>query len=211
MCIKVGWCNNSNLCNITFKFNQHFICHWLVYILSGLELSTFFSVSLLPLYLLIFLFDAISETSSNCGRPLKQKTGFWHTKNKWNTAVQFPVFTVPTAGSNSDNCGTLSFVPPIYFSLTVVCTSCPSISEYFDSATHWFLLLMQWIFLCFFPVFTAVCGSYSTAALRHIVLLPEWVPSFISRGAAHTKRRERPLLAKEGTISLKMLHVLVFL
>ena len=47
----------------------------------------------------------------------------------------------------------------------------------------------------------AVCGSYSTAALRHIVLLPEWVPSFISRGAAHTKRRERPLLAKEGTTS----------
>ena len=46
----------------------------------------------------------------------------------------------------------------------------------------------------------AVCGSYSTAALRRIVLLPEWVPSFISRGAAHTKRRERPLLAKEGTI-----------
>ena len=45
-----------------------------------------------------------------------------------------------------------------------------------------------------------VCGSYSTAALSHIVLLPEWVPSFISRGAAHTKRRERPLLAKEGTI-----------
>ena len=42
--------------------------------------------------------------------------------------------------------------------------------------------------------------SYTTAALRHIVLLPEWVPSFISRGAAHTKRRERPLLAKEGTI-----------
>ena len=42
--------------------------------------------------------------------------------------------------------------------------------------------------------------SYSTAALRHIVLLPELVPSFISRGAAHTKRRERPLLAKEGTI-----------
>jgi hypothetical protein len=36
--------------------------------------------------------------------------------------------------------------------------------------------------------------------LRHIVLLPERVPSFISRGAAHTKRRERPLLAKEGTI-----------
>jgi hypothetical protein len=25
------------------------------------------------------------------------------------------------------------------------------------------------------------------------------VPSFISRGAAHTKRRERPLLAKDGT------------
>ena len=46
----------------------------------------------------------------------------------------------------------------------------------------------------------AVCGYYSTAALRHIVLLPEWVPSFISRGAAHTKRRERPLLAKEGTV-----------
>ena len=46
----------------------------------------------------------------------------------------------------------------------------------------------------------AVSGSYSTAALRHIVLLPEWVPSFISTGAAHTKRRERPLLAKEGTI-----------
>ena len=46
----------------------------------------------------------------------------------------------------------------------------------------------------------AVCGSYSTAPLRHIVLLPEWVPSFISRGAAHTKRHERPLLAKEGTI-----------
>ena len=46
----------------------------------------------------------------------------------------------------------------------------------------------------------AVCASYSTAAFRHIVLLPKWVPSFISRGAAHTKRRERPLLAKEGTI-----------
>ena len=46
----------------------------------------------------------------------------------------------------------------------------------------------------------AVCASYSTAALRHIVLIPEWVPSFISRGAAHTKRRERPLLTKEGTI-----------
>ena len=46
----------------------------------------------------------------------------------------------------------------------------------------------------------AVCGSYSTDALRHIVLLPEWDPSFISRGAAHTKRRERPLLAMEGTI-----------
>ena len=46
----------------------------------------------------------------------------------------------------------------------------------------------------------AVCGSYNTAALRHIVLLPEWFPSFISRGAAHTKRRERPLLAKEGPI-----------
>ena len=47
----------------------------------------------------------------------------------------------------------------------------------------------------------AVCWYYSTAALRPIVFLPEWVPSFISRGAAHTKRRERPLLAKEGTIS----------
>jgi hypothetical protein len=47
----------------------------------------------------------------------------------------------------------------------------------------------------------AVCGSYRTAALWHIVLLPERVPSFISRGAAHTKRREKPLLAKEGTIS----------
>ena len=46
----------------------------------------------------------------------------------------------------------------------------------------------------------AVCESYSSAALRHIVLLLERVPSFISRGAAHTKRRERPLLAKEGTI-----------
>ena len=46
----------------------------------------------------------------------------------------------------------------------------------------------------------AVCGSYSTAALRHTVLLHELVPSFISRGAAHTKRRERPQLAKEGTI-----------
>jgi hypothetical protein len=47
----------------------------------------------------------------------------------------------------------------------------------------------------------AVCGSYSTAALWRIVLLPERFPSFISRGAAHTKRRERPLLAKEGTMS----------
>jgi hypothetical protein len=47
----------------------------------------------------------------------------------------------------------------------------------------------------------AVCGSYSTAALWHIVLLPERVPSFVSRDAAHTKRRERPLLAKEGIIS----------
>ena len=46
----------------------------------------------------------------------------------------------------------------------------------------------------------AVCGSYSTAALRHIVLLLERVSSFISRGSAHTKWRERPLLAKEGTI-----------
>ena len=46
----------------------------------------------------------------------------------------------------------------------------------------------------------AVCGSYSTVALRHIVLLPEWVPSFISRGAAHTKQLEGPLLGKEGTI-----------
>ena len=53
----------------------------------------------------------------------------------------------------------------------------------------------------------AVCGSYSTAALRHIVLLAEWVPSFISRGAAHTKRRERPLLAKEGTIPGSIIHV----
>ena len=35
----------------------------------------------------------------------------------------------------------------------------------------------------------AFCGSYSTAALRHIVLLPKWVPLSISRGAAHTKRR----------------------
>ena len=34
----------------------------------------------------------------------------------------------------------------------------------------------------------------------HIVLLPKCVPSFISRGAAHTKRRERPLLTKERTI-----------
>ena len=46
----------------------------------------------------------------------------------------------------------------------------------------------------------AVCSSYSTAALRHNLLLPEWVPSFISRGTAHTKRCERLLLAKEGTI-----------
>ena len=46
----------------------------------------------------------------------------------------------------------------------------------------------------------SVCESYSTDALRHILLLIERVPSFISRGAAHTKRRERPLLAKEGTI-----------
>ena len=46
----------------------------------------------------------------------------------------------------------------------------------------------------------AVCESYSTDALRHVVLLLERVPSFISRGAAHTKRRERPLLEKEGTI-----------
>ena len=45
-----------------------------------------------------------------------------------------------------------------------------------------------------------ICGSYSTAALRHIVLLPKWVPSFISRGAAHTKWRDSHLLAKEGTI-----------
>jgi hypothetical protein len=47
----------------------------------------------------------------------------------------------------------------------------------------------------------AVCGSYSTAPLWHIVLLPERFPSLISRGDAHTKRRERPLLAKERTIS----------
>jgi hypothetical protein len=31
-----------------------------------------------------------------------------------------------------------------------------------------------------------ICGSYSTAALWHIVLFPKRVPSFISRGAAHT-------------------------
>jgi hypothetical protein len=53
----------------------------------------------------------------------------------------------------------------------------------------------------------AVCGSYSTAALWPIVFLPERVPSFISRGAAHTKRRERPLLAKEGTISRILLAI----
>jgi hypothetical protein len=47
----------------------------------------------------------------------------------------------------------------------------------------------------------AVCGSYSTAALWHIALLPKRVPSFISRGATHTKRHERPLLVEEGTIS----------
>jgi hypothetical protein len=47
----------------------------------------------------------------------------------------------------------------------------------------------------------AICGSYSTAALRHIVLLPKRVPSFISRGAAHTKWHERLLPVKEGTIS----------
>jgi hypothetical protein len=46
----------------------------------------------------------------------------------------------------------------------------------------------------------AVSGSYGTAALLHTVLLPERIPSFISRGAADTKRRERPLPAKEGTI-----------
>jgi hypothetical protein len=46
----------------------------------------------------------------------------------------------------------------------------------------------------------AVCGSYSTSTLWHIVLLPERIPSFISRGAAHAKRRERPLVVKEGTI-----------
>ena len=39
----------------------------------------------------------------------------------------------------------------------------------------------------------AVCGSYSTDALRHIVLLPECIPSFISRGAAHTPRGVRDL------------------
>ena len=53
----------------------------------------------------------------------------------------------------------------------------------------------------------AVCRSYSTAALRHIVLLPEWFPSFISRSAAHTKRRERPLLAKEGTIPRNLARI----
>ena len=31
----------------------------------------------------------------------------------------------------------------------------------------------------------AVCGSYSTAVLRNIVLLPKWVLSFISRGAGN--------------------------
>jgi hypothetical protein len=36
--------------------------------------------------------------------------------------------------------------------------------------------------------------------LWHIVILPERVPSFIYRGAAHTKQRERPLLEKEGII-----------
>jgi hypothetical protein len=35
---------------------------------------------------------------------------------------------------------------------------------------------------------------------RRIVLLPERVPSFFSRGAAKTKRRERPLLTKEAII-----------
>ena len=57
----------------------------------------------------------------------------------------------------------------------------------------------RWL-LCVKKKVKAVCGSYSTAALRHIVLLLERVPSFIFRGTAHTKRREKPLLAKEGTI-----------
>jgi hypothetical protein len=67
------------------------------------------------------------------------------------------------------------------------------------------------VFKVCFPGVTTHCGCkgkgkgrlwvLSTAALWHIVLLPEQVPSFISRGTAHTKRRDRPLLAKEGTIS----------
>jgi hypothetical protein len=46
-----------------------------------------------------------------------------------------------------------------------------------------------------------VKGKGRLWVLWPIVLLPKRVPSFMSRGAAHTKQRERPLLAKEGSIS----------
>jgi hypothetical protein len=44
---------------------------------------------------------------------------------------------------------------------------------------------------------------------RRIVLLPERVSSYISRCAAHTKRRERPLLAKEGTVGKVNMELLL--
>ena len=45
-----------------------------------------------------------------------------------------------------------------------------------------------------------VKGKGRLWVLQHCCLEAYCTPSFISRGAAHTKRRERPLLAKEGTI-----------
>jgi hypothetical protein len=49
-------------------------------------------------------------------------------------------------------------------------------------------------------VVVLVVGPISTAAMKaYCTLTPNGVPSFISRGAAHTKWRERPLLAKDGT------------
>jgi hypothetical protein len=50
-------------------------------------------------------------------------------------------------------------------------------------------------------VVVLVVGPISTAAMKaYCTLTPHnGVPSFISRGAAHTKRRERPLLTKNET------------
>ena len=102
--------------------------------------------------------------------------------------------------------GTVQLVAQCLNHYTTPGPRCTISQRYFGKELYMFWTDLLSIIRSLNTVFTAVkkvkavCGPYSTAALRHIVLLPEWVHSFISRGAAHTERRERPLLAKEGTI-----------